>query len=187
MLPSHVDPTAGVLPQCVLDLLSGTSSVSVNTSDHDGNVLVYLAGYIGSKAVEKYSTEKECNILTTDVPDDPRYTFLSDKQYTDLNLGEKGLKVPSLAQVDLITALENNFRENMTLVIHTDGLGEKLFTSSVTLLSKCNRVVCDRKTLVYMVKLFIRIRIHHVLREETRRLSQPNQKRNRKFLKMTHM
>eukprot|EP00064_Thunnus_orientalis_P010920 superscaffoldBa00001524_g10949 len=44
-----------------------------------------------------------------DTPADSQHTFLKDKQYIDLSLGEKGLKMPSMALVDLIIALESNF------------------------------------------------------------------------------
>ncbi|CAM4574539.1 unnamed protein product [Leuciscus chuanchicus] len=103
--------------------------------DHDGNVLVYIAGYIADKVLGKFTDPegpcKECTLLSTNVPTDSRYTFLKDKQYTDLVLGEKGLKVPSTALVDLLTALESNFRKHISSVIHSVGLGKKLFTSSM--------------------------------------------------------
>lgn len=157
-------------------------------------MLVYIAGYIADKVLGKFTDPegpcKECTLLSTHVPTDSRYTFLKDKQYTDLVLGEKGLKVPSTALVDLLTALESNFRKYISSVIHSVGLGEKLFTSSMEAVSECREVVCSReeckKSLVYLVKLFNRIRIHHVLRTQNRHISQPNQKRNRKFLKLTH-
>lgn len=52
------------------------------------------------------------SISTTDIPADSQYTFLKDKQYTELNLGEKSLKVASMALVDLVKALESNFQRN---------------------------------------------------------------------------
>lgn len=134
--------------------------------------MVYIAGYIADKVLGKFTDAegpcKECTLLSTHVPTDSRYTFLKDKQYTDLVLGEKGLKVPSTAPVDLLTALESNFRKYISSVIHSVGLGEKLFTSSMEAVSECREVVCSREecknSLVYLVKLFNRIRIHHVLR-----------------------
>ncbi|XP_033502419.2 uncharacterized protein LOC117269502 [Epinephelus lanceolatus] len=190
VLKSDFDP-----PEGVLDMLSKMTPVSSSSAfDLDGNVLVYIAGYIVNKVVGKFSGPEgpcnNCSLLTTYVPTDSRYTFLKDKQYTDLVLGEKGLKVPSTALVDLITALESNFRKNVNSVIHTLCLGQKLFNSSMEVVSECSEVVCGKEAcrhlLVYMVKLFNRIRIHHVLRTQNRRISQPNQKRNRKFLKLSH-
>ncbi|KAL0172958.1 hypothetical protein M9458_020908, partial [Cirrhinus mrigala] len=70
------------------------SDINPPPFDHDGNVLVYIAGYIADKVVGKFADPE---VLSTHVPTDPRYTFLKDKQYTDLALGEKGLKVPSTA------------------------------------------------------------------------------------------
>lgn len=197
MLESDIQIPLGVLPKCVLDLLSEMRPPvsSASAFDHDGNVLVYIAGYMASKVVGKFSDSedgpcKECKILTTDICADSQYTFLKDKQYTDLNLGEKGLKVPSRALVDVVIALESNFRKKISSVIHTVGMGRKLYNSSMAIVSECRRVVCDtekcKKSLIYMVRLFLRIRIHHVLRTQNLRISQPNQKRNRKFLKLTH-
>lgn len=157
-------------------------------------MLVYIAGYIADKVVGKFADPegpcKECKVLSTHVPTDPRYTFLKDKQYTDLVLGEKGLKVPSTALVDLVVALEANFRKHINGVVHSVGLGKKLFTSGMEVVSECREVVCNKEecktSLVYLVKLFNRIRINHMLRTQNRHISQPNQKRNRKFLKITH-
>ncbi len=155
---------------------------------------MYIAGYIADKVVGKFADPegpcKECALLSTHVPTDCRYTFLKDKQYADLALGEKGLKVPSTALVDLIIALESNFRKHINSVVHSVGLGNKLFTSGMEVVSECREVVCSKeeckRSLVFLVKLFNRIRIHHVLRTQNRRISQPNQKRNRNFLKLTH-
>lgn len=67
--------------------------------------------------------------MTTDIPDNSWYTLLKDKQYTDLSLDETGLKVLGMALVDLIIALESNFRKKINSVIHTVCLGRKLFMS----------------------------------------------------------
>lgn len=126
-----------------------------------------MAGYIGSKVVGKFGDCNECPLFTTAVSTIPdlRYTFLKEKQYTDLTLGEKGLKVPSTELVDFMIALESNFRRKIRSVIHTVGLGRKLFNSGMEVYnSECREVVCDKEkcknTLVYMVKLFNRVRIH---------------------------
>ncbi|RXN12016.1 Transposable element P [Labeo rohita] len=112
-----------------------SSDINPPPFDHDGNVLVYIAGYIADKVVGKFADPegpcKECKVLSTHVPTDPRYTFLKDKQYTDLALGEKGLKVPRSALVDLVVALEANFRKHINGVVHSVGLGKKLFTSGM--------------------------------------------------------
>lgn len=193
MLECDFNSPEGVLPKRVLGLLNDMTPPVLGTAD-DG-VLVYLAGYVGSKAVRKFTGIsnnpcKDCAIVTTVVPHDSRYTFLKAKQYTDLNLGEKGLKVPTIEMVNLITALECHFRTRIRAVIHTVDLGKRLFTSCMQIVGECSGVVCDKEmcktSLVYMVKLFIRLRIHHILRTQNHRLSQPNQKRNRKFLKITH-
>lgn len=146
---------------------------SVPAFQHNENVLVYMAGYIGSKVVGKFGDCYECPLFTTAVSTIPelRYTFLKEKQYTDLTLGEKGLKVPSTELVDFIIALESNFRRKIRSVIQTVGLGRKLFNSGMEVYnSECREVVCDKEkcknTLVYMVKLFNRVRIHHILRTQ---------------------
>ncbi|KAG5267415.1 hypothetical protein AALO_G00221490 [Alosa alosa] len=180
-------PTLGP-PEVVLDLLTKPSAQSCPAFDHYGNVLVYIADKVLGKFTDPEGPCKECTCLSTHVPNS-RYTFLKDKQYTDLVLGEKGLKVPSTALVDLLTALESNFPKHISSIIQC-WPGKKIFTSSMEVVSECREVVCSReeckKSLVYLVKLFNRIRIHQVLRTQNRRISQPNQKRNREFLKLTH-
>ena len=176
------------LPEDVLDILD-IPMPSAPAFHHNENVLVYMAGYIVSKVVGKFGNCTDCALFTTadSTYTDSRYTFLRGKQYTDLTLGEKGLKVPSTEFVDFIIALESNFRSKISSVIHTVGLGKKLLDSGMELYtSKCREVVCEKEkcknTLVYIIKLFNRVRIHHILRTQTRQLSQPKQKRNRKFL-----
>lgn len=58
-------------------------------------------------------------------------------RYTDLALGKKGLKVPSTALVDLVIALESNFQKQINPVVHSVGLGNKLLTSGMEVVSEC--------------------------------------------------
>lgn len=181
------------LPDDVLDVLD-IPMPSVPTFQHNENVLVYMAGYIGKKVVGKFGSCTDCALFTTAdyTSTDSRYTFLRGKQYSDLSLGEDGLKVPSTEFVEFIIALETNFRHKISSVIHAVGLGEKLLNSGMEVYtSKCRDVVCKtekcKNTLVYIIKLFNRVRIHHILRTQNRLLSQPKQKRNRNFLKQTHL
>ena len=93
--------------------------------------------------------------MTTGIPADSQNALLKDKQYADLNLGDKGLKVPSMALVDLVIS-ESNFRKNMSA--HSWDGCRKLFTSSMVIVSEC-RGVCDtkncKKSLIYMVRLYM--------------------------------
>lgn len=156
-------------------------------------MLVYIAGYIVNKLLKVTGPEgpcKDCKLLATHVPSDDRYSFLKGKQYADLQLGVKGLKVPRTELVDVMVALESNFLQNIACLIHSDGLGQRLFHRGMKAISDCREVVCQRdkcrKSLEYIVKLFNRIRVHHVLRVENQRLVQPKQKRNRKVVVLTH-
>ena len=98
--------------------------------------MVYIAGYMASRVVRKFADNEDCpckeyNTLTTDIPADSQYAFLKGKHYDDLQLGEMGLKV------DLVIASESNFRKNISSVIHTVGIGIKLFTSSMVIVCEC--------------------------------------------------
>lgn len=75
VLSFDIDP-----PEVVLDLLTKPSVQSVQSSpafDHDGNVLLYISGYIADKVVGKFADPegpcKECTLLSTHVPTDCRY------------------------------------------------------------------------------------------------------------------
>ncbi|CAM4597040.1 unnamed protein product [Leuciscus chuanchicus] len=94
VLESDVNIPEGVLPKHVLDLLSEMRPpVSAAVAfDNDGSVLVYTAGYMASKVVGKFADSED---------------------------GEKGLKVPSMALVDLVKALESNFQKKISSVIHS--------------------------------------------------------------------
>ena len=110
------------LPEDVLDILD-IPMPSAPAFHHNENVLVYMAGYIVSKVVGKFGN---CTLFTKadSICTDSRYTFLMGKQYTDLTLGEKGLKVPSTEFVDFTIALESNLRSKISSVIHMVGLGK---------------------------------------------------------------
>ncbi len=104
---------------------------------------------------------------------------------------EGGLLIPSAAMVNLVIDLEKVIRRKKPLVINTKGVGSALFASCMCVVQQHDSITCYQKRCDvftrFVVKLYVRIRIHHFLKEESRRMSQPKQKRNRKFLKVAHL
>ena len=96
-----------------------------SVTPQEGNIIVYLAGYVGRKAVVKFKC-KDCTAVWKkhdEASHSALYTFINNKQYDDLTVGRGGLFYPSTVLVDFITCLESVFREQVPLAIHRPKIG----------------------------------------------------------------
>ena len=180
----------GEIPPEVLDLMK-LLTPSDNPTDLDLNqrqVIAYMAGYIVRKIRIKFKKCTDC-LLTVSLHDASAcelYRFIEKKQY---NCDQSsGLALPSQSLINTIEALEVCFRKSIIAVISSDGVMSALFAKGMDSVKDHSNVFCSTcfKSLRYAVKLFMRVRIHHFLREENRRILHPNKVRNRKFLQIAH-
>ena len=170
--------------------LAGVSNMPPNMTPQEGNIIVYLAGYIGKKAISKFKCSDCVSIWRK--PDaassSTLYAFIDNKQYSDLTVG--GLFYPSSVLVKFVTCLESVFREQVPIAIHGSKLGVN-FMSKVQSSASAPRVTCSNDACLpshsYMVQLYFIVRVHHYLREQNRQMQQPHAKRNRKTLKLMHL
>ena len=130
-----------------------------------------------------------CTLSREDVEaNEACYFFLNRKQYADLDSG--GLVLPSPPFLDFVKEMEVVLRKHMPIVINQPDVSKHLFALCAPVVDQGKELFCGsdpcESTLVYIMQLYIRTRIHHVLRKENRRIQMPNQKRNRKFLKLSY-
>ena len=116
------------------------------------------------------------------------FLFIKHKMYKDLS--SKGLAIPSNNFLSVFKKCEYKCRQFMPLVVNNNRVALRLFQLCYDEMEQLPVVHCGEdmciKSIHYMLKLFIKIRIYHVVSEENRRISQPNMKRN-KFMKVTHL
>ena len=156
--PVPLPDTNTALPLVSQDL-AAVSNMPPNVTPQEGNIIVYLAGYVGRKAVLKFKC-KDCRALWKKHDESSHsdlYTFINNKQYDDLTVWGGGLHVMSKVK-------------------------DASSISSVT----CSNIVCTSAQ-SYMVQLYFIVRIHHLLREQNRQIQRPNAKRNRKTMKLMHL
>ena len=83
--PVPLPDTNTALPLVSQDL-AAVSNMPPNVTPQEGNIIVYLAGYVGRKAVLKFKC-KDCRALWKKHDESSRsdlYTFINNKQYDDL-------------------------------------------------------------------------------------------------------
>ena len=89
--PAPLPDTNTALPLVSQDL-AAVSNMPPNVTPKEGNIIVYLAGYVGRKAVLKFKC-KDCRALWKKHDESSHsdlYTFINNKQYDDLTVGGGG-------------------------------------------------------------------------------------------------
>ena len=158
----------------------------------DSNVVSYISGYLIKKTFDKFKCDSCYDLQTQNrsvLQSDNNFLFIKHKMYKDLS--SKGLAIPSNNFLGVFKKCECKVRQFMPLVVNNNGIAYRLFQLCYDEMKQLPVVHCGEdmciKSIHYMLKLFIKIRIYHVVKEENRRISQPNMKRNRKFMKVTHL
>ena len=150
--PVPLPDTNTTLPLVSQDL-AAVSNMPPNVTPQEGNIIVYLAGYVGRKAVLNFKC-KDCRALWKKHDESSHsdlYTFINNKQYDDLTVGGwgGGLFYPSTVLVDFITCLESVFREQDPLAIHRPKIGLH-FMSKVKDASSISSVTCSNIVYVHI-------------------------------------
>ena len=170
------------MPEIGLDLESRELSVA------EGNILVYIAGYICRKIKEKVCSECIQKLYGKTNANNILHTFLAHKIYKDTK-GE-GLLVPSSEFYSVIEQLEKEYRKVIEGVTQMSLVRYRV----VSALSKkvdhyhclsCTRGKCEIKSMI--LNLFVMIRLHHTLRVSSHGFVNSNTRRNRKVMKFSHV
>ena len=191
--PNDPHPAAtDVIPEEVFSaLVVGGAGMTLDLQDT--NVLVFLAGYFAKRMMTKVNGFQECRlslaVAKEDVLADPRYTYLHKHQYVGLGL-EGGLLTPSSDLLSQVEIMEVTFRKHIPLVINTANICQTIY-ALLTPKVDGSKLSCGAKARALhthsLIKIYIHLRVHHIVRCEYNRFVQPNLNRNRKFLKVTHV
>ena len=151
--------------------------------------LWHIAGYLGTKTVKEFGCESIWRQTTEEAEDaGPEFTFFNNKQCDGLQTG--GLFRPSYLLLNFLYALEIVFREHVTQAVHNPNIRLR-YVESIKKEQDIFLVVCGdtdcHKSHMYMVNLYFTVRIHHLLKEQSRSLHMPGVKRNRKVIKLLHV
>ena len=151
------------------------------------NILVYIAGYLLRKLSKRHTCDICLQSLVQNCVSDPAnksYCFIDMKQYQHLDSG--GLTYPSTTLVNFTNALEKVFRTSFPCVMHSSFVRSRLVktTSSRVEDITCGNVKCQSaQSYMYLINVFMTVRIHHVLREQNSGFGVSGRKRNRKIVK----
>ena len=147
------------------------------------NAIAYIAGYLLKKRLLKHPCEICKEELINNQFDDNSQLFCMFKAFNETK--EKpfgGLLSPNKQFLDYITGMEAIFVEQFEKNISKLDVGKYLLSKLP--LFTAEQCKCFPST--YDLRLFIRMGIHYALKFDNRELS-PTKKKNRKFLKVSHL
>ena len=158
-----------------------------NLSLSEKNIIVYLAGYLVIKAKQHFSCGMCASIWNSNETDGEEFIFLQAKQHK--HQSDAGLVVPSHKIKIFVSEMESLFRQTFPFIMHTEKLCSRILNK---ILAKTDmpKVICGEgcnQSRLYLMKLFITLCIHHVVRKQNRLFKIIGQKRNRKVLKLLHV
>ncbi len=154
------------------------------------NVAAYMAGYLVRKFKIKCTKCKEflkINCLP-ESSEDSIYEFLRCKTYKETGC----LVYPSEMFTKFFQNLEATFNLTFPSIMHKVGLIGSLckscehFVDRLYLQTECDNDAC-KVTLHNIVKLYIKVKVHHVLKMNNIEKITSSNKRNRKILKLMHL
>ena len=170
-------------------------------SDVDANIVYYLSGYISQKINKRYNCPK-CSVAyersrnkASEQQKTSAEKYALFVQLKTFAWAKHGLTIPSLSMFKLCESIERIVQMN----IETLSTGKNVMSyvreciyqgvdaDSYELDSVCEDHMCG--TVGYIIRLYLRVRIHHFVRIRNRELKQyaaPKPKRNRKAKKIVH-
>ena len=161
---------------------SDYSSEHIDKRIFKDNAMAYVAGYLLRKTFQKHKCEK-CAILADESGDLEKKVFLMFKAYDSDTSIYSGLIVPSVQMLQFANKVEEKFISFFNDIKQTTGVGKEL----LSILVKENLdVPCTDFDKVFLLKLFIRMRIHYSLKYVNRELVATKRK-NRKYIKIVHL
>ena len=170
------------------------SSQAITLPDYDyrnenittQNAFAYVCGYLINKALQKHSCDICVNFSKESQTVDKTNLFLKFKAYDD-NKGAFGsLKSPSEEFVHYIYRLEQIFLSLFDDVSCSEGISNYFFSemSKITFVHPCTEF-----PKIYLIKLFVRLRIFYTLKYANRDLksTKKTDKTNRKVMILSHL
>lgn len=146
------------------------------------NAMAYVAGYLLRKAYELHKCD-ECVHLCSENSLAANNTFLLFKAYNTGSSAYSGLTVPSDEMLSYVNKLEDAFISFFVKLEKSKGIGRDL----LELLGKIELdIPCKEFNRVFLIRLFVRMRIYYCLKYVNRELVTTKRK-NRKYIKLVHL
>ena len=156
-------------------------SSSVQNSLIGTNAVAYVAGYLLKKCFLKHDCETCKGKLVMQELDDSNklFCFLAYQSQTG-PFG--GLLAPSSSFINYVVSLEDMFVELLPSVVFKVGVGKLLLTQ----LPQFSLPECSEFPSLFLLKLFIRMRLYYALKFRNRQLVSGN-KKCKKYFKVSHL
>ncbi len=155
----------------------------------ESNILAYISGYLCSKVLKHHNNCGNCNHLIRSNPnlDDPTLLYTYFKASDNFGPEFGNLTVPSSACTTMIKTFDHIFIETFNDKFAEHGLGIKIEERIRNGVSSFQRLlmICD-VTLTNMIKLFVKMRICHAVKQFNQKLKSSKRK-DRKYLKVSHL
>jgi hypothetical protein len=149
------------------------------------NTITYVAGYLLHKCSQKHSCSTCKEVQESNDLDDNKTLLCYFKAYDQDKSQFGGLHVPSASFLEYVIQLEAIFFKNFSIYTKSSSVG-----GDILKLLKREPVpfqYCEEFPLEYLQKLFLRMRIYYSLKFANRDLRTTKNKKDRKYLKVSHL
>ena len=147
------------------------------------NAVTYVSGYLLKKCLTKHPCDMCRRTCTTTSIDDSSQLFCMFKTFEGIDNGG-GLTVPQDMFVQHVTQMEDIFINEFNKSIHRKNIGSYL-CAQMPALPK-TYLKCQNFPVTYMIKLFVKMRLHYALKFGNQELTAKNRK-SRKYIKVQHL
>lgn len=147
------------------------------------NAVTYVSGYLLKKCLTKHPCDMCRRTCTTTSIDDSSQLFCMFKSFEGIDNGG-GLTVPQDMFVQHVTQMEDIFINEFNKSIHRKNIGSYL-CAQMPALPK-TYLKCQNFPVTYMIKLFVKMRLHYALKFGNQELTAKNRK-SRKYIKVQHL
>lgn len=148
------------------------------------NAITYVTGYLAKKCLQKHQCEICNKALINNVLDSPDKLFTYFKSFEETGEPFGKLTAPANNLVKYVTTVDAKLTETFPNIMTIDGIVKHLVSN----LPKFHLQECTEFPSDYLLKLFVKMRIHYILKFGNRELSRRNgNKKNRKYFKVTHL
>ena len=145
--------------------------------------MTYVSGYLLKKCLTKHPCDMCRRTCTTTSIDDSSQLFCMFKTFEGIDNGG-GLTVPQDMFVQHVTQMEDIFINEFNKSIHRKNIGSYL-CAQMPALPK-TYLKCQNFPVTYMIKLFVKMRLHYALKFGNQELTAKNRK-SRKYIKVQHL
>jgi hypothetical protein len=172
------------VPKAVEIDVNDYRSSSVQDSLIGTNAVAYVAGYLLKKCLLKHDCKTCKGKLVSQELDDSSKMFCFFKAYHSQTGPFGGLLAPASNFQDYIVTLEDMFVESLPSVVFKVGVGKSLLSQ----LPQFSLPECSEFPSLFLLKLFIRMRLYYALKFRNRQLLSPGgSKKCKKYFKVSHL